>query len=70
MTKIRNGSIPRFAGLTILSLSKDKPVCVIRNWNFEIVWDLVLEDWCFCIHIANILVPFCIQFHSQATKRC
>jgi hypothetical protein len=25
----------------------NKPISVIRNWNLNIVWDLVLGDWCF-----------------------
>jgi len=43
---------------------RNNSVWVIRNWNLDIVWDLVLGDWCFYA-IANILFHFP---HKSARK--
>jgi len=40
---------------------RNKFVWVIRNWNLDIVWDLVLGDWCFT-GVINILLPFWTPF--------
>ena len=38
---------------------------VIRNWNLDIVWDLVLGDWCFARQLT-----FCCYFaHNLISKR-
>jgi len=33
-----------------------KFVWVIRNWNFDIIWDLVFGDWCFSGGVINITI--------------
>ena len=43
---------------------RNNPVWVIRNWNLDIIWDLVLGDWCF-YGMANILFHF---LHKSARK--
>ena len=43
---------------------RNNVVWVIRNWNLDIIWDLVLGDWCF-YGIANILFHFP---HKSARK--
>jgi len=30
----------------------NKCVWVIRDWNLDIVWDLVLGDWCFAVWLT------------------
>jgi hypothetical protein len=36
---------------------------VIRDWNLDIVWVLVLGNWCFP-SVADISLPFCAQLYS------
>jgi hypothetical protein len=42
---------------------RNKSVLVIRNLNLDIVWDLVLGDWCFS-SVATISLPFSGKFYS------
>jgi hypothetical protein len=57
---------PKFQIISNHQMTKirNNPVLVILNWNLDIIWSLVLGDWCFSVgayslcKAREILLPF------------